>query len=90
MMEWLGTWEPRRYFGKHEKSFPADDAVPYTFNPNVRGNDAWLRDWSRVQRAIPVEGTMEKISWAQSPQARMWLDEPPKTIRQLLKEWWNR
>ena len=63
MMDWLGIWEPRRYFGKHEKSFPADDAIPYTYNPNVHGNDAWLRDWSRVQRAIPVEGTMERISW---------------------------
>ena len=48
MMDWLGIWEPLRYFGKHEKSFPADDAVPYTYNPNVHGNDAWLRDWSRV------------------------------------------
>ena len=88
--EWLGSWEPCRYFGKHERTYPADGAVPYRFNPAIHGNDAWLRDWNRVCRAIPVTGTVEPISWKQSPQVRFWLDEPPKTIWELIKEWWRK
>lgn len=86
-MDWLGTWEPARYFGKHERTYPADDAVPYRFNPLIRGSDAWLRDWSRVNRAIPVEGTLEKATWNQSPQVRFWLDEPKKTLWERVIEW---
>ena len=93
---WLGVWEELDAPGRHQKRFPAPDAFGYKFCPTYYGSkvpwDAGPRYtmWDRVNRAIPVEGTMERISWAQSPQARMWLDEPPKTIRQLLKEWWNR
>lgn len=87
MFDWLMVWEPARYFGKHDKRYPADDAVPYRYNYAIHGNDAWLRDWSRVQRAIPVEGTMERLSWSQSPQVKFWMDEPRKTIWQRFVEW---
>lgn len=89
-MDWLGTWEPARYFGKHERTYPADGAMPYNFNPLIRGNDVWLRDWNRVNRAIPVEGTLEKATWNQSPQVRFWLDEPKKTLWERVIEWMHK
>lgn len=86
-MDWLGTWEPARYFGKHERTYPADGAMPYNFNPLIRGSDAWLRDWNRVNRAIPVEGTLEKATWNQSPQVRFWLDEPKQSLWRRFMVW---
>lgn len=90
MFDWLMVWEPARYFGRHEKRCPADDAVPYRYNYAIHGNDAWLRDWSRVQRAIPVEGTMERLSWNQSPQVKFWLDKPTPSLLDRLRAWWRR
>ena len=90
MTEFLGTWEPPQYFGKHDKRYPADDGIGYRYNPLIHGNDVWLRDWNRVNRAIPVEGTLEKATWNQSPQVKFWLDEPKKTIRERLLAWWRR
>ena len=80
MTDWLGSWEPEQYFGKHERVLPADNGTGYRYNPNVHGNDLWLRDWSRVSRAIPVEGTLEKASWNQSPQVKFWLDKPKQSL----------
>ena len=88
--DWLLMWEPARYFGKHDKRYPADGAVAYRYNDAIHGNDAWLRDWSRVHRAIPVEGTMEKLSWSQSPQVKAWLDKPKPSLMDRLRAWWRR
>ena len=90
MFDWLMVWEPARYFGRHEKRYPADDAIGYRYNCNIHGNDLWLRDWSRVQRAIPVEGTMERLSWSQSPQVKFWMDEPRKNLWQRFMEWFHK
>ena len=90
MFDWLMVWEPARYFGRHEKKYPADDAIGYRYNYNIHGNDLWLRDWSRVQRAIPVEGTMERLSWSQSPQVKFWMDEPRKNLWQRFMEWFHK
>lgn len=86
-MDWLGTWEPVRYFGKHERTYPADGAMPYRYNDAVHGNDAWLRDWNRVNRAIPVEGIVQKATWNQSPQVRFWLDEPKQSLWRRFMVW---
>ena len=89
-LSWLLKWELPYYFGRHDRKYPADDAIGYRYNANIHGNDLWLCDWSRVIRAIPAEGTLEKISWKQSPQVQMWMDDPKPTIRQRLAAGWRR
>ena len=88
--DWLLQWEPPQYFGKHDRRYPADNAIGYRFNPAVWGNDLWLYDRGRICRAIPVEGTLERLDWSNSPQVRFWLDEPQKGIWERLKAWWRR
>ena len=79
---WLGVWEELDAPGRHQKRFPAPDAHGYKFCPTYYGSkvpwDAGPRYtmWDRVNRAIPVEGTVTDTPprWAQSPQARHWLE----------------
>ena len=90
MFDWLLSWEPPQYWGRHDRKYPADDGIGYRYNGNIHGNDLWLRDWSRVCRAIPVTGTVEPISWRQSPQVRFWLDEPKKTLWERFLIWFHK
>ena len=73
--DWLGRWEPARYWDKHSRAYPADDGKPYRFCP--------------VIRAIPVDGRVG-ASWSQSPQVRFWLDRPRMTMWERFVAWLNK
>ena len=93
---WLGEWEPIEAPGRHTRRFPAEYAAGYQYVPTWYGSKApsWKQDppysmWDRVNRAIPVEGTVTDTppSWAQSPQARHWLEPEKVGIWARIKKW---
>lgn len=92
---WLGVWEELDAPGRHQKRFPAPDAHGYKFCPTYYGSKVpWdtgprYTMWDRVNRAIPVEGTVNDTppSWAQSPQARRWLEPEKVGIWAKIKKW---
>lgn len=75
----MAPWqdEPEIYFGKHRR-------VPVP--PPVGGYR--FQDPHMVSRAIPVDGAVTEPgpSWANSPQARYWLETEPVTIWDRLKK----
>lgn len=95
---WLGEWEQIESVGKHDIIYPAGFAHGYKWigvppmdrRPRVVNHDDPLRN--RVQRAIPVDGTVSAVqpSWTQSPQARFWLEQEKKSLLQRFREWLNK
>ena len=81
--EWLKRWEPERYFGKHERYETVTGPGGYVYDYQTNGNLMT----APVIRAIPVDGDVERLSWRQSPQVRMWLDKPEKTILERIMDW---
>lgn len=68
------------YFGRHERTFPADGAQGYPACYH-----------GQVSRAIPVSGTVTSgASWERSPQVRAWLDPEQKTLWERFREWLNK
>lgn len=74
------------YFGRHEHYEPVNVWCGYRYNAATNGN-VYPSVWDAVIRAIPAEGTVERASWKQSPQARFWLDPEPKTIWERFRAW---
>lgn len=95
---WLGEWEPIESVGKHDIIYPAGFAHGYKWRgvppmdrrPRVVNHDDPLRN--RVQRAIPVDGTVSAVqpSWINSPQVRFWMQEPKKKLRTRILAWLRR
>lgn len=86
MKEWQE--ENLYYFGKHDRREPVNVYGGYRYDPTRNGN--WVYPTAldtAISRAIPVAGTVEKASWAQSPQARFWLDPPRPTLWQRFRRW---
>ena len=84
-VEWLGTWEPARYFGKHEHYEPVTGPGGYVYDYQTNGNLLT----APVIRAIPVDGWVG-LSWTQSPQVKFWLDKPEPTILERIMDWLNK
>lgn len=86
--------------GKHTKVYPAAFAHGYRFNPlaipeidhRPRPMQAPYSMRDRVNRAIPVDGTVKDIAptWSKSPQVKFWLEEPKKSLRQRIIAWLRR
>lgn len=80
IFEWLGCWEDIEPPAKHDIKYPADGACGYQFYYCSYGSKAPRAErvytmWDRVNRAIPVDGTVKDPppSWERSPQASFWL-----------------
>lgn len=92
---WLGVWEELDAPGRHQKRFHAPDAHGYKYCPTYYGSKVpWdtgprYTMWDRVNRAIPVDGTVIDTppSWTQSPQARYWLEPERIGIWARIKKW---
>ena len=93
-MEWLGTWEPIESVGKHTSVVPAAFAHGYQYRmPEMDRRPKWYSPVPvGVSRAIPVDGSVKEPekSWARSPQARFWLEEPKKPLGARIREWLRR
>ena len=76
-------WQIPRYFGKHEKTYPADGAIGYQYCYAINGNGLY----PVLTRPLPVR--LEKPTWDQSPQVKFWMDEKkptlPARIRRMFK-----
>ena len=95
--EWLGMWEPIEAPGRHTKLYPAGFAQGYQYracqiDKRPRRADILEEMTERVQRAIPVDGSIDEKtpSWAKSPQARFWLEEPKPSLGERLRAWLRR
>jgi len=79
-MAWLASWEPVEAPGRHTRVYPADDARGYRYGPPPGAG---------VSRAIPVDGKVGDTppSWMRSPQARRWLQEEKKSLRDRILDW---
>ena len=78
---WLGKWERPIYFGKHERRESAEDARAYIYSPMWNGNALTA---PKVQPGWV--GTVGSAGWGKSPQVRMWMDKPKKTVRERIKK----
>ena len=92
---WLGVWEELDAPGKHDIKLPAPDGFGYVYCRSYYGTKVpWNAGprytmWDRVNRAIPVDGTVTDVppSWTQSPQARFWLEPENVGIWARIKKW---
>lgn len=78
---WLGQWEPIEAPGKHCRTYPANFAHGYQYDPHLYRQQG-------VSRAIPVDGRIG-ASWERSPQARAWLEPEKKPLKQRILEWFR-
>ena len=85
-------WQTPYYWGRHERRQPADDGIPYRYDPRRNGNQYWpYPRMDYVSRAIVADGTVNsKPSWENSPQVAFWLNEEPKTILERFRQWWEK
>lgn len=85
--EWLAQWGDLTAPGKHSRMEPALFAGGYKYNPVPNGPVYTM--WCRVNRAIPVDGTVEDPppSWWRSPQARFWLEKEKVSLWKQIVSW---
>ena len=74
-------WQIPRYFGRHEKAYPAEDATGYQYSPVINGNG-----WNYPVMAV-CDPAQARLTWDQSPQVRFWLDDPKPTAAERLRRW---
>lgn len=89
-IEWLGRWEDIPAPGKHSKLYPALFACGYQYHGRRSEQEPTM--WDRVNRAIPVDGTVgdARPTWNRSPQVLFWMEPEKASLWERIKAWLRR